>query len=131
MKNNEIQRFRSYLQTSHEETLRSLNRLDSEARAVDPNCPQDVADLCSSSTFKESLFQRSSESRRLLRRIELALASIQEGTYGICLGCGEEINPRRLDALPWTRYCLHCQQARERETRAVDSVASVPFKRAG
>jgi DnaK suppressor protein len=113
MKNSEIQRFQSYLEIQREEVRRSLNRLQNETRSVDSACPQDAADLCTTSLFKESLFQRSSERRHFLRMIEAALARIEEGTYGVCACCGDEINSRRLEALPWTRLCLRCQEASE------------------
>jgi RNA polymerase-binding transcription factor DksA len=46
---------------------------------------------------------------------EAALARIQQGTFGVCVACGDDINPRRIDALPWTQYCLRCQQGFEQE----------------
>lgn len=45
-----------------------------------------------------------------LRRIEEALDRLDSGDYGTCLSCGEPIRERRLDALPWARYCLACQE---------------------
>ena len=45
-----------------------------------------------------------------LRLIEEALDRIQAGDYGVCLGCEEEIPPKRLHALPWAKYCVTCQQ---------------------
>jgi DnaK suppressor protein len=135
MNNFDIQRLRRYLEIHREEALRCLSRLGDETRSVDSGYPQDVADLCASSVSKESLFQRSSERRRLLRMIDAALARIQQGTYGVCACCGDEINSRRLDALPWTQYCLRCQQAAEREMGVAKSSAlpgqRVMFKRAG
>jgi DnaK suppressor protein len=114
MNNSELQRLRRYLEIHREEAWRSLNRLEDETRSVDSGYPQDVADLCATSLSKESLFERSSARRRLLRMIEAALARIEQGTYGVCACCGDEINSRRLDALPWTQYCLRCQQVSER-----------------
>jgi DnaK suppressor protein len=51
---------------------------------------------------------------RLLREVRAALARIADGTYGNCEACGEEIKPKRLDAVPWTRYCLRCQESIDR-----------------
>jgi len=45
-----------------------------------------------------------------LRMIEEALDRIEAGDYGICLGCEEPIPPKRLQALPWAKYCVDCQQ---------------------
>jgi DnaK suppressor protein len=50
----------------------------------------------------------------LLRNIRAALARIADGSYGICLHCEEEIKPKRLDAVPWTPYCIRCQEAADR-----------------
>lgn len=50
----------------------------------------------------------------LLRHVRAALARINDGTYGICLHCEEEIKPKRLEAVPWTPYCLRCQEAADR-----------------
>jgi RNA polymerase-binding protein DksA len=46
--------------------------------------------------------------RRMLYQVERALFRIEEGTYGICRQCGDKIDPARLKAIPYTRYCLHC-----------------------
>src|SRR6478736_9996968 len=46
-----------------------------------------------------------------LRLIEEALDRIEAGDYGICLSCEEPIPPKRLQALPWAKYCVSCQQS--------------------
>jgi DnaK suppressor protein len=45
-----------------------------------------------------------------LRMIEEALDRIGAGDYGVCLGCEEPIPAKRLQAVPWAKYCVHCQQ---------------------
>jgi DnaK suppressor protein len=50
----------------------------------------------------------------LLRNVKGALARVADGSYGICLHCDEEIKPKRLDAVPWTKYCIRCQEAADR-----------------
>jgi DnaK suppressor protein len=50
---------------------------------------------------------------RLLDQVEDALESFEAGTYGLCVQCGEEIDPARLKALPYATLCLSCQQRRE------------------
>lgn len=47
---------------------------------------------------------------QMLREIDRSLRQLVKGSYGICEGCGEEISPQRLKAIPWTRYCLACQE---------------------
>jgi RNA polymerase-binding transcription factor len=51
---------------------------------------------------------------QMLKEIERSLKQMVEGTYGVCEGCGEEISPNRLKAIPWTRYCLACQEQRSK-----------------
>jgi len=48
---------------------------------------------------------------RKLKEIDAALARIENGEYGVCSACGEEISPKRLAALPWARYCIDCQDS--------------------
>ena len=50
----------------------------------------------------------------LLRNVRAALARIEDGSYGVCLHCEEEIKPKRLEAVPWTAYCIRCQEAADR-----------------
>lgn len=50
----------------------------------------------------------------LLRNVRAALARIEDGTYGICMHCEEEIKPKRLEAVPWAPYCIRCQEAADR-----------------
>src|SRR5438477_8360290 len=50
----------------------------------------------------------------LLRNVKGALARIADGSYGVCLHCDEDIKPKRLDAVPWTKYCITCQEAADR-----------------
>src|SRR6201993_1468693 len=50
----------------------------------------------------------------MLRNVRGALARIADGSYGICMHCEEDIKPKRLDAVPWTKYCIKCQEAADR-----------------
>jgi RNA polymerase-binding transcription factor len=62
----------------------------------------------------------------LLRNVRSALGRIAQGCYGECLRCEEEINPKRLKVVPWTAYCIKCQEAADRrEFEAVEAVESV------
>jgi len=50
----------------------------------------------------------------LLRNVRGALARIEDGTYSVCLHCEEDINPKRLNAVPWAPYCITCQEMADR-----------------
>ncbi len=76
--------------------------------------PGDEADQASQSLEKEILFELSGNERLMLDQIEAALKRIKQGTYGICEHCRRPIPKARLDAIPYTRYCLACQSSSER-----------------
>ena len=114
MNHPEIQRFEHILKVRLEQTIRSLDRLHDETRSIDSDSPSDSADQCVLSLSREALFHQSGERRVMVRRIEAALSRIKKNSFGICIGCGDSINSRRLEALPWTQYCLDCQEDLER-----------------
>ena len=60
------------------------------------------------------------------KAIEVALDLLVTGDYGVCQDCGDPINPKRLEALPWTTLCIHCREAQdaERKLRADDMLAA-------
>ena len=59
----------------------------------------------------------------LLRNVRSALSRIADGSYGTCLHCEEDISPKRLSAVPWTAYCIRCQEAADRhEFETVESL---------
>lgn len=113
----EKQYFGQILQAHREETLLMLNRIGEQTRGFDVDGPMDSGDLSTTSLSKESLFQHSSQKRRLLRLIESALQRVNDGTFGICAVCGDEIGQRRLEALPWTQRCMRCQEEAEARSK--------------
>lgn len=68
------------------------------------------------------LFERSKDlalredARLRLRAIDEALKRLEEGKYGLCEACGREIAPERLEAVPWTTFCLRCRRDFDRHT---------------
>ena len=50
----------------------------------------------------------------LLRNVRSALRRIEDGSFGICVHCEEEISPKRLAAVPWAPYCIQCQEQADR-----------------
>ena len=67
----------------------------------------------SSSYTKEFLFHQSNNARQLLQMVDGALERLREGEFGECISCGKEINAKRLEAVPWTRHCIECQEKLE------------------
>ncbi len=75
---------------------------------------QDIADKASSSYTKEFLFSLSDGERILLQQIDQALVRIEDGNYGLCTNCGNPVPEKRLDAVPWTPYCVDCMELSEK-----------------
>lgn len=110
-----ISRWERKLTVEREELLATLQRLSDETRQTDADETKDVGDVCLSTLTKESLFQQRSQAQGRLRMIEMALTRIEEGSFGTCMLCGEEIKARRLEALPWASNCIHCQEQLEQQ----------------
>src|SRR5262252_3622985 len=72
--------------------------------------PSDSGDLSQQSHEEWLFLNRNNLEKTLLREVEEALVRVKEGTYGICQECEEPISPKRLQALPWAKFCVRCQE---------------------
>ncbi|MBZ5570364.1 MAG: TraR/DksA family transcriptional regulator [Acidobacteriia bacterium] len=113
MEKKKLDTFKKRLETRQQELRRMVSRTEQDGRTVDEDSAQDIADRAASSYTKEFLFHQSNNDRQLLQMVENALSRIREGTFGECISCGKEINPKRLEAVPWTRHCIECQEKAE------------------
>ena len=86
-------------------------RLEEESKE-----PRDLEDIGQITYTEELLDNLSHIEINTLKEIDYALKKIESGGYGICEGCGEEINFQRLCAIPWTRYCAKCAEEAEKES---------------
>jgi DnaK suppressor protein len=105
--------FKKRLETRQQELRRTVSRIEQDGRTTDEDSAQDIADRAANSYTKEFLFHQSNNDRQLLQMVEKALARIREGNFGECISCGKEINAKRLEAVPWTRHCIECQEKAE------------------
>lgn len=115
MTSKELAQLQDKLENQRQESMRFLERLRNESRSLDTDSAQDSADWCIVNMSKESLFEQSSQKRTILRLIQAALERMKRGSFGICVACGDEIQARRLQAVPWTQFCLSCQEEVEEE----------------
>ena len=74
----------------------------------------DIVDRANASYNRELMFSLSDSERQLLLQIEDALRRIDEGVYGRCANCGDTIATLRLEAVPWARFCIDCQELAEK-----------------
>jgi|SRR5581483_8250084 len=126
MSNNESAVFRQALQQKEAELAALLKRRDGIAVEQVP----DAFDLVRITAERELAITTLQQKTDLLRQVREALKRLDEGTYGVCQRCGEEISPKRLAAVPWTAYCIHCQANldAERDDRQQNASADEVFE---
>jgi DnaK suppressor protein len=78
---------------------------------------KDLGDQANTAYTREFFFELGNGNRELLRGVAAALRKIEDGSYGDCERCGEPISEKRLEAVPFARYCIECQRAVEQEER--------------
>lgn len=83
-------------------------------RLTDDEGTQDLADKASSAYTKEFLYSLSNTDREILQQVDQALHRLNRGKYGTCVECGDELNRKRLEAVPWASHCLKCQEKIEK-----------------
>ena len=108
-----LEYFRKRLQARRDELLRTIARTEQEGRSADDDPTVDLADKAANSYTKEFLFGQTDNDRVTLQLVEEALQRIQQETYGNCLICDEEMQQKRLEAVPWARHCRACQEKLE------------------
>ena len=108
-----LEQFRKKLEARQQELRRVVANTELAGRSADVETAQDIADKAASSYTKEFLFSQSNNERQLLHEVESALGRLREGEFGNCVSCGKEVNPKRLEAVPWTRFCIDCQEKLE------------------
>jgi DnaK suppressor protein len=105
--------YKKRLLEKREELLRLVSKSDHDGREADEEVTQDLADKAANSYTKEFLFHQSDDNRRILQLVNEALGRLDSGTYGLCVACQEEVQAKRLDAVPWARHCIECQEKQE------------------
>lgn len=113
MEKKRLEYYKKKLQARREELLKTIARTEEEGRAADDDPTVDLADKAANSYTKEFLFGQTNHDRFTLQLIEEALERIKEGTFGECTNCHEEVQLKRLEAVPWARHCIACQEKQE------------------
>jgi DnaK suppressor protein len=105
--------YKKKLVVRREELARGILRTEQEGREADEDPTVDLADKAANSYTKEFLFGQTHNDRSQLALVDDALTRVKEGTFGECNSCHEELQQKRLEAVPWTRYCISCQEKKE------------------
>jgi len=106
--------FREILLRKQDELRREVSTFLDEAREA-PEDVGDPVDAATSSQEKSTALEEKTVAADTLQQVEAALQRISDGTYGRCIDCGRPIEAARLEAVPWTPYCLADQQKHDKE----------------
>src|ERR1700739_3120510 len=108
-----LEYFKKKLSTRREELMKTIARTQEEGRLADDDQTVDLADKAANSYTKEFLFGMTNTDRTILSMIDAALKRIQSNEYGLCANCQEEMQQKRLEAVPWAKHCINCQEKAE------------------
>lgn len=106
--------YRKRLLDKQDELMRLVSKSDQDGREADEEGTQDLADKAANAYTKEFLFHQSNDNRQILTMVNEALDRIKDGSYGICQVCEQEVQTKRLEAVPWARHCIECQEKEDR-----------------
>jgi len=110
MNKNELNRYRETLEKKHAELAMVLRNREGIAIEKSP----DALDEVQHAAERELAIRNLDRETSLFRNVRAALQRIDEGTFGVCMHCEEDISPKRLAAVPWTAYCIQCQEMADR-----------------
>jgi len=108
-----LEYYKKRLLTRRDELVKTITRTEEEGRQADDDPTVDLADKAANSYTKEFLFGQTSTDRNLLNMIDEALKRIRSNEYGECMSCHEEMQQKRLEAVPWARHCIAWQEKME------------------
>jgi DnaK suppressor protein len=114
MQKNVLEDFRKKLLKKKKEILNTITTAKTSGDESLLEGAQDVADKALSSYSREMLYGLSDQERKILQLVEDALQRLGDKTFGTCTHCGQKIQARRLEAVPWARHCLECQELQEK-----------------
>jgi DnaK suppressor protein len=106
----ELNKYRETLQRRYAE----LSEVVRNREGITIEKSADALDEVQHAAERELAIRNLDRESQLLRNVRAALQRLEEGTYGICVHCEEDINPKRLVAVPWTPYCISCQEQADR-----------------
>ena len=110
----QLKKFKSLLTEKRDEIVKKAKQTLEEDMTLDSNDLPDEMDLASSEYLQSFTFRLRGREKVFLDKIEKALRKIEDGSFGTCEECGEEISIKRLEARPETTLCIRCKEDQER-----------------
>ena len=106
--------FRDRLTERRQSLVGQVQQAELYSRERDAEATQDPADMAANAYTKELLVSMSDNDRQLLNLIDEAPERMDDSGYGKCVRCGQPLPEKRLEAVPWARHCVKCQELHER-----------------
>src|SRR5919199_2059298 len=110
MTKTELNKYRNILEAKQAE----LEQVIRNREAITIEKSPDALDEVQHAAERELAIRNLDRESNLLRNVRSALRRIDDGSFGICLHCEEEISPKRLAAVPWAPFCIQCQEQADR-----------------
>ena len=110
MTKSELNEYRNTLEAERAELIQLVRNRDGIAIEKSP----DAFDEVQHAAERELAIRNLNRESNLLRNVRAALRRIEEGSFGVCLYCEEDISSKRLAAVPWTAFCIQCQEIADR-----------------
>jgi DnaK suppressor protein len=114
----DLKRFKKMLEESKRTLLNSAKKTLVEESNFDTDDLPDEIDLASSEYNQSMVFRLRDREKFLLRKIDRALVRIEDGSFGICERCEEDISVKRLEARPVTTLCIRCKEEQEKKEKS-------------
>ena len=110
----ELKKFRELLEAKRRAVVDNAKKTLTDNMVLDPSDLPDEMDLASSEYLQSFTFRLRGREKSFLDKIQKALVKIEDGTFGKCEECEEEISLKRLEARPETNLCIRCKEDQER-----------------
>lgn len=110
-----IKETRRRLLSEYERLIKSIDRNRTATEEIKLENTEDEGDLATISHNRDVLYNLHEDGFTRLRFVKEAMKALERGQYGECVGCGKDINEKRLEAVPWAMKCIRCQEAAEAE----------------
>jgi DnaK suppressor protein len=114
MTQDRFEALRTRLQGQRQEIVNMYHQDVRAGQELSDDGTEDIVDRANNAYNRELMFSLSDGERQMLLQIEAALDRMNAGTYGRCTNCGNNIHPLRLEAVPWARFCIDCQELAEK-----------------
>ena len=118
MTKTELNHFKKILEAKQDELEQIVRNRD----AITIEKSADALDEVQHAAERELAIRNLDRESNLLRNVRSALRRIEEGSFGVCLHCEEDISPKRLAAVPWAPFCIQCQEQADRNQASGDEM---------